>query len=145
MIVRKMTAKDLPSVLQIERESFSDPWSETAFLSLFSSDNYKSYVVENDGQILGYTSVIATFYIFEVLNIAVKKDVRRQGVGTLLMQVIKRDAKEVKTPCIYLEVRRGNEKAINLYLKSGFKFDGERKGYYPDGEDALLMSYNCGE
>jgi ribosomal-protein-alanine N-acetyltransferase len=41
---------------------------------------------------------------------------------------------------INLEVRHSNVPAISLYLKSGFRQVGERKGYYRDnGEDAVLM------
>ena len=41
---------------------------------------------------------------------------------------------------ITLEVRAGNEPAINLYKKFGMKSLGVRKGYYQDnGEDALIM------
>lgn len=140
MIVREMTKLDLEEVLKIEKESFSDAWTENMFKDLFLSSQYKNLVVEEDGQILGYTSVIATFYLFEVINIAVKKESRRLGVASILMDKIISLAKEFSVERIFLEVRSSNLPAQNLYCKFGFKKDGVRKGYYPDGEDALLMS-----
>jgi [ribosomal protein S18]-alanine N-acetyltransferase len=42
--------------------------------------------------------------------------------------------------CSTLEVRAGNEAAIKLYEKLGYKVTAERKKYYPDNrEDALIM------
>ncbi len=38
-----------------------------------------------------------------------------------------------------LEVRKSNEKALNLYKKQGFILEGIRKEYYENKEDALIM------
>ena len=38
-----------------------------------------------------------------------------------------------------LEVRVSNTAAIKLYENFGLKSVGRRKGYYEDGEDALIM------
>lgn len=140
MILREMTKSDLAKVLKIERESFSDPWTENMFQDLFDSSQYKNYVAEENGQILGYMSVIATFYLFEVINIAVQSESRRLGVASLLMEKVISLAKEFSVERVFLEVRGSNLPAQNLYRKFGFKQDGVRKGYYQDGEDALLMS-----
>ena len=41
---------------------------------------------------------------------------------------------------VTLEVRGGNEAAMSLYKKLGFREVGRRKGYYSKGgEDAVLM------
>ena len=34
-MIREMTVTDVPQVLSIERESFSDPWTEEMFLGVF--------------------------------------------------------------------------------------------------------------
>ncbi len=140
MIIREMTEQDVFEVLKIEEESFSDPWTQNMFSSLIASNIYKSFVAEENGQILGYVSVIATFYVFEIMNIAVKKDRRNLGIGKSLMEKALLTAKEYKADKALLEVRKSNFKAQSLYVKLGFKIDGCRQGYYPDGEDALLMS-----
>ena len=44
---------------------------------------------------------------------------------------------------VTLEVRGGNEAAMALYTKLGFREVGRRKGYYAKGgEDAVLMDLN---
>ena len=37
-----------------------------------------------------------------------------------------------------------NEPAIGLYRALGFEESGKRKGYYQDGEDAVLMKRDVG-
>jgi len=41
---------------------------------------------------------------------------------------------------VLLEVRAGNAGAIALYRAAGFEVTGERRAYYANGEDALLMA-----
>lgn len=38
-----------------------------------------------------------------------------------------------------LGVRAGNTAARALYRRLGFTYEGPRPGYYPDGEDAVIM------
>lgn len=40
----------------------------------------------------------------------------------------------------FLEVSRGNKAALQLYQKMGFHVYHERKSYYQDGSNALLMT-----
>ena len=37
--IRRMTAEDVPAVARIERESFSQPWSERAYLDTMADEN----------------------------------------------------------------------------------------------------------
>lgn len=139
-MIRLMRREDVSKVAYIERESFSDPWSEKMFYDLIDSPAYKSFVLIINDEISGYMSVIATKYVLEIINIAVKREQRNHGFGYMLIEKAKELAREMSADTIYLEVRKSNEPAKNLYLKAGFIFDGERKGYYADGEDALLLS-----
>lgn len=144
MILREMKPEDLDEVLKIEEESFKDPWTKNMFSGLFSSPQYKSFVYEAKGQIAGYTSVIATSYAFEIMNLAVKKDCRRQGIARVLLGKILATAIDVNADEVLLEVRRSNLSARKLYENYGFKVDGVRPDYYGD-EDAILMSLSLKE
>ena len=55
MRIRQMTAEDIPAVAQIEKECFSQPWSEQGFL-----DGMKDaiFFVAEDPQIAGYISLL---------------------------------------------------------------------------------------
>ena len=49
----KLSLSHLPAVLEIERESFSDAWSETMFLELLANPAARAFVAENNGEVLG--------------------------------------------------------------------------------------------
>lgn len=137
-----MRTEDLDQVLQIEKNSFSSPWSFTAFESeLSDNQNFTCYLVAKIGdQVLGY---LGTWFIVDevhITNIAVKPTFRRQGVGQLLLRYLFRIAKLKKMSAITLEVRLTNLPAQELYNKLGFKSVGIRPKYYQDNhEDALIM------
>ena len=76
----------------------------------------------------------------EILDLAVAEDVRRQGIGTRLLSSLLTRARQERADRILLEVRASNEIAQSLYLAHGFVVEGRRARYYPDGEDAFLMT-----
>ncbi|TQF76591.1 ribosomal-protein-alanine acetyltransferase, partial [Elioraea sp. Yellowstone] len=41
---------------------------------------------------------------------------------------------------LFLEVAVGNAAARRLYGRLGFREVGQRRGYYPDGADALVLA-----
>jgi ribosomal-protein-alanine N-acetyltransferase len=75
-----------------------------------------------------------------VLDVAVHETRRREGIGRALLDDLASFARERGGRHVYLEVRRSNEPAINLYRHAGFTLHNVRKAYYPDGEDALEMA-----
>jgi ribosomal-protein-alanine N-acetyltransferase len=122
----------------IERESFSDAWSENMFHDLFGSPLIHGFVAENGGEILGYVLFYNLEPELQILNIAVRKSARNQKIGSLLLESVL--ACENIT-WVTLEVRASNTPAIKLYSKFGFKIDGFRKNYYnKPKENAILMS-----
>ena len=72
-----------------------------------------------------------------ILNIAVNKKYREQGLATMLLKKIEQIFGCGKL--MLLEVRVSNSAAMSLYKKLGFKELYRRKNYYPDGEDAIVM------
>ena len=87
-------------------------------------------VAEQDGSICGmvcvsYITKPESPYnlgrkIYHVEEIAVDEGVRRQGVGTELLEFMKRDAKERWFDRIELDVWEFNKSAIGFYEKNGF-------------------------
>lgn len=148
MTLREMILEDFDQVLQIESDSFSDPWSREGLFAFWSMKNTLFFSVEQGGEILGYCGLQYVLDEADVLSIAVRRDRRREGIGHFLLDGAMRIAREFGITKIHLEVRQGNEAAIRLYLRCGFVQDGLRKDYYSDPkEDAILMSAceeNCG-
>jgi ribosomal-protein-alanine N-acetyltransferase len=65
---------------------------------------------------------------------------RRQGYATALLLHVFDAARKKGGRQVFLEVSASNGTAVSLYQRLGFTVDAERKKYYHDGNDALLMS-----
>lgn len=74
-----------------------------------------------------------------VLDLAVAPAWRRRGVGTDLLRALLAALLARGARAVTLEVRAGNLGAQALYRAAGFTVEGRRPGYYPDGEEALLL------
>jgi len=140
MIIREMVESDLPDICLIERETFSDPWSEEDFHNSFTAQNNGYLVAEVTGRIVGYCGywgIVGEGYIY---NVAVKKEFRRQQIGYLMLIEMIKQASDRGITAFTLEVRCSNEAAIRLYERLGFERAGLRKDFYSKPkEDAVIM------
>ena len=139
---RPMIYKDISAVYKIECFLFNDPWPKKSFKIEVRQNNISyPFIVEENGDILGY--IICWYYLEElhIGNIAVIPDRQRQGIGKFMLDRVMEYFSDYNIA--YLEVRESNKKAINLYFAFGFETIYRRKAYYPNGEDALVMIKNC--
>ena len=114
MIIRPMEPEDADSVAQIEKDSFTQPWSRQGFLDAMRLPENIMLVAQEDGEILGYQCTYVSFDEGELTNIAVKKSARGKGVGAHLIRCLQEKAKESGVERIVLEARVTNEAAISL-------------------------------
>ncbi len=129
---------DLDSIVSMEKEYFSDSWSENSVK--LQIDNKKVIVIKFGENILGYCIFMVAADEGEILRIATDKKMRRSGLGKKLLTSVLSEMKESGVNEVFLEVRAGNESAIALYKSVEFNEIGIRKGYYKDnGEDAMLF------
>lgn len=138
-MIRAMTEADLPQVLTIERESFSDAWTEGMFLGTFKVPFCYNFVYELAGEVVGYILGTLLFDEAEVCNVATAISHRGKGIGKALMDAFESKVVALGGKKCFLEVRVGNTPARTLYEKRGYRQIAVRKKYYPDGEDALAM------
>lgn len=75
----------------------------------------------------------------EVLTLAVDPAVRRHGLGRALLEQTLATARQHGAGAMFLEVASGNGPGRALYAAAGFVAVGCRRGYYPDGGDALVL------
>jgi [ribosomal protein S18]-alanine N-acetyltransferase len=136
-----MLYDDVPRVLEIERMSFTSPWSEAAFLQEIHKHYALSQVAEFGHEVIGYMCINYLFDEGHILNLAVHPDFRRQGVATFLMKGALNILKEKGCRFFYLEVRVSNLAAKTFYERLGFRVVAFRKRYYVSPEeDAALMT-----
>lgn len=77
----------------------------------------------------------------EILDLAIRLELRRQGLASFLLQNFLDYVSHSDVRAIFLEVRESNSPAIALYKKFGFQIAGRRPDYYRNPqESALLMN-----
>ncbi len=136
-----MDKSHIAEIAQIERECFSDPWSE-ASLTEELYNPLASFIVAQrpDGAVLGYAGLHVVIDEGYIDNVAVREDYRGNGIADDLVDVFVRFGRE-HLAFLTLEVRPSNEPAIQLYMKHGFAQVGRRKNYYENPrEDAIIMT-----
>ncbi|WP_028609381.1 ribosomal protein S18-alanine N-acetyltransferase [Paenibacillus harenae] len=141
LLFRSMTVADVPSIVAIEQQAFTCPWSTEAFINELTNNLFARYMVmELGGEIIGYGGMWIIMDEAHVTNIAVLSGYRGLGLGNRLLLELQRTAVFYGAAKMTLEVRVSNEIAQNLYRKHGFEPSGIRPRYYSDNdEDALIM------
>ena len=142
----------MAAIFDIERESFSVPWSAGEFDSLIRGGRTEFFAAIDDPlppkepAVAGYGMVyiVKEAAAADIVNIAVAERFRRQGVATMLIGRLEDVCAAKGADNIYLEVRRGNSAARALYEKLGYRQVGVRKNYYiKPVEDAVVMLKVC--
>lgn len=135
-----MQEDDIPAILEIEKVSFTTPWSKQDFLNEMYKKDVLSKVAVFEGSIIGYICVNYDAHECNILNLAVHPDFRRQGVATIMMEEAIGELKKRGCVFMFLKVRVLDTGAQRFYELLGFKVEGIRKKYYdnPD-EDAQMM------
>ncbi len=138
--IRRMRSTDLPRVMLIELSTFTMPWSEATFRGLLRRKDSDLLVAELKGEVVGYAVFWAVFDQGELGNVAVDDEYRGQGIGGKLIEAVLERAQERGVREIFLEVRKSNVRAQELYYTFGFTQVGRRKNYYLEPlEDALVL------
>lgn len=131
---------DLDELMEIEFESFTAPWSRKSYEELAALENVDIWVARLGRELVGYMLIQYMDDDAELHTFAVKRGLRRRGIGRRLMDHMLSEADRRKVRRIYLQVRPSNDAAAALYDKLGFKIVGIRPAYYHDNkEDALVM------
>ena len=138
--LRDMTVTDLPIVVEIERASYTVPWSEATFRGLLRRRDADLVVAVAGEQVIGYACFWCVLDQGELGNVAVTKGWRGRGLGArLLTEMIGRAASRGVRE-VFLEVRPSNIVARRLYERFGFVPVGRRRNYYQEpAEDALVL------
>ena len=127
-------------VAALEKQCFSDPWSENSVASELNNPLSLWLVAVDDENLAGYVGSQTIMNETDMMNIAVDEGYRRQGIAQLLVEALVEQLKKVESRCLTLEVRISNAPAIALYEKLGFEQVGKRPNYYRNPkEDALIL------
>ena len=138
--VRRMRQEDVAAVMLIERECFTIPWRESAYITEISNRS-AYYIVACDGdKIVGYGGMWVIMDEAHITTLGVAKTYRGHKVGEQVLFALIEEAMRHNVRRATLEVRESNVVAQNLYRKYGFQPAAIRRGYYTDNyENAIVM------
>lgn len=141
-VFRGMREEDLDTIMEIEHLGYAQPWTRGIFHDCLRV-GYLCQVLEIDGVIQAYGIMSSGGGEAHVLNLCVRRQVQRQGLGRLMLGHLVNAARRLHVELLLLEVRPSNRAALGLYLSMGFSEVGVRRNYYPakgGREDAVIMA-----
>jgi ribosomal-protein-alanine N-acetyltransferase len=133
---------DLTGVLEVEQESFTNPWTREMYAwELQNRSVCHIFVVRTDDcAVAGFCAFWLVFDEIHINNLAVRPAYRGQGIGTALMDRVLAEARHLGARRATLEVRASNLPARRMYERLGFYVAGTRRNYYSHPvEDALIL------
>lgn len=139
MIIREFKRPDVKRVLEIEMESFNDPYPASILIDIYNL-GAGFLVAQEDNMVVGY---IIFWIRYEdeghIISLATDKKHRRKSIGTQLVDYAVNIFSKCNIKDIKLEVRVSNKGAREFYEKMDFNEKEILKNYYEDGEDAVIM------
>jgi [ribosomal protein S18]-alanine N-acetyltransferase len=138
--LRGFSIDDLPSVYDLACTTLSERYDPNLFLTISTSWPEGFMVVESPWGIKAFLLGVMTSSIHSrVLMLAVSPEIRRMGIGTMLMERYMEESRRKGAKVLTLEVRKGNTGAMNFYRRFNFQPVDLIRGYYNDGEDAYQL------
>jgi len=142
--IRQAAAADLPDLVRIENEQFSNPWSRDYFAAELTNRFSHIYVAIDPGldAVVGYLLFWKLDNELELHKIAVASSCQRQGHAARLLEFFLGAGRAWGCRRAVLEVRAANTPAIRLYEQFAFRLVGRRRDYYDKPvEDALIFEF----
>lgn len=141
MQIRPMLISDLDNIKDILTDDFDDFWNYNVFKSELENPNSEYFVALENDEIVGFAGIWISVDDIHITNIVTKKSCRNHGIGTKLLEHLIIISKDKNLSSLTLEVNEKNNAAIKLYEKHHFQKIGQRKNYYNQNENAIIMTY----
>jgi len=138
--LRHYQNRDLADVWQVASESLRERYDPTIFTQLVPFWPDGLLVIEDMGRVVAFVfGVMSGAQQARVLMLAVNRNYRGAGLGTLLTQEFFRECGKKGVRQVSLEVRASNIGAQRFYQRLGFFTVRRVPRYYSDGEDGVLL------
>ena len=134
--------QDLEGVIEVETESFTNPWTHAMYAWELQNRSVCHILVvrSEECRVAGFCAFWLVFDEVHINNMALRPRFRAQGIGTALLRHVIGAARDLGARRATLEVRASNDPARRLYARLGFYVAGTRRNYYTNPvEDALIL------
>lgn len=133
---------DLDGVLEVEAESFTNPWTREMYAWELQNRAmcHILLVRTEECRVAGFCAFWLVLDEIHINNFALRPRFRGRGMGTGLLRQVLAEGRNLGARRATLEVRASNELARRLYERMGFYVAGIRRNYYTNPvEDALVL------
>jgi len=142
--IRRATTNDRETLHNVERECFTiEAFTKEQLAYLLENPKGISLIAQIDDEIAGF--IVGLIYNYGstrtghvyTIDVAIKH--RRKGVGLMLLEELEQRFVENGAETCYLEARRGNVAALELYRKRGYVEVNVLKDFYSEGVDGVRL------
>lgn len=137
ILYRYAKNEDVFDILSMGEKYFSNNFDEKFYLEYIK--NQRVIVAENEKHIVGYILFNQILDEAEIYKIVVLKDFRKKQIAFKIFEFLLNELKKNNVKKIFLEVRKSNIPAINLYIKCGFIEIREIVDYYSNPKENGIM------
>jgi len=126
LVIRPMTALDLPSVATVDRLAFKPLWQNSldALILAFHKASLAS-VALLDGKIIGYQISTSTPINTHLARLAVNPEFQRRNIGFELVRQMLTDSLKLNSWQVTVNTQGDNIASLALYDSLGFTLTGE--------------------
>ena len=153
LIIRKAIKADVPAMLELIRkyERYDEEYSKRYFDKYFSGDKAvredTAFVAAVEGRVVGMigycNDYFSTDYSYWLGWFAVNKKFRGYDDGVVareLLNKVESELRDYDVRRLFVSTDDKNGRAINFYVKHGFRFEARLRNYYHEGEDQIILS-----
>lgn len=146
--LRKAVESDLQEIIRLWKQNIKTINTASDIADFFySSKDYFFVAVSTlttlastDEKLIGFVGGAIRRGHGHISGIAVDKEYRKRKVGEGLIKALEHKFSTDALETVTLEVRKSNRSAMRFYEKQGYNPSYIVKGYYADGEDALVYA-----
>lgn len=136
-MIRPLTKRQIHSIEQYEKSFINNErYSKKQLNGMINSSTYFSIGFFHKDNLIGYLIANVTDVSVDLFKIFVNENFRKKGAAKKMINYL---INHHRNKPIYVEVLHTNEVAISMYKKNGFKIINERKNYYGNNKNAVIM------
>jgi ribosomal-protein-alanine N-acetyltransferase len=138
-ILSEAGPRDAAAIAQLHAASFHRGWSDTEIERMLLDRHVLAHRAVSGRALAGFILSRMVMDEAEILSVAVAPRSRSRGLARRLLDLHLRRLAGLGTRSVFLEVEEGNEPALRLYRRAGFRQVGRREGYYQESRGAAAL------
>jgi ribosomal-protein-alanine N-acetyltransferase len=131
--------RDAAAIAHLHGASFHRGWSETEIERMLVDRHVLAHRATSGRTLAGFILSRMVTDEAEILSVAVSTGWRGRGLARRLLDLHMRRLAGLGMRKIFLEVEEGNQPALRLYRRAGFRQVGRREGYYQESKGAAAL------